>query len=142
MAKLKNLATCKPTEFLKQTNKIRKAVAKWLADVDLMSIRENLPELEKAAEGADEAEVAAIQARNRKRIEERAKENMWEFLDNALDKYPDETLGILAHMCFVEPSHVDDYQMEDYLEALSELMSNRAVIGFFTSLASLGNLNI
>ena len=40
-------------------------------------------------------------------------------------------------MCFVEPEHVDDHSMAEYLEAFTELINDEAVIGFFTSLARL-----
>ena len=42
MAKLKTLANCKPSEFLKQTNKIRKAAAEWLTATDILEIKSGL----------------------------------------------------------------------------------------------------
>lgn len=36
---MKNLANCTPSEFLKQTNKIKKSVEKWLKATDIMEIR-------------------------------------------------------------------------------------------------------
>ena len=47
-----------------------------------------------------------------------------------------ELLGLL---CFVEPEHIDDYEVSDYLESFNELMSNEAVLNFFTSLMNWGN---
>jgi hypothetical protein len=58
-------------------------------------------------------------------------------LDAVMDEHPDETLNLLALMCFVEPEHVDDHTMSEYFEAFTELINNEAVIGFFTSLARL-----
>lgn len=33
---MKNLSNCKPSEFLRQTARIRKSVAKWLEVTDLI----------------------------------------------------------------------------------------------------------
>jgi hypothetical protein len=40
---MKNLANCKPSEFLSQTNKIRKSVEKWLKLTDIINIRKRIP---------------------------------------------------------------------------------------------------
>lgn len=138
MAKLKTLANCKPSEFLKQTNKIRKAAAEWLTATDILEIRKNVPELEEIDDSMSEAAKVAIAANNRKALEEQARENLMEILDAVMDEHPDETLNLLALMCFVEPEHVDDHSMAEYLEAFTELINDEAVIGFFTSLARLG----
>ena len=42
---MKNLANCKPSEFLVQTNRIRKSVENWLTVTDILNIRRNQPEL-------------------------------------------------------------------------------------------------
>jgi hypothetical protein len=42
---MKNLANCKPSEFLKQTNRIRKSVSKWLTDTDIANIRKRMPNI-------------------------------------------------------------------------------------------------
>lgn len=138
MAKLKTLANCKPSEFLKQTNKIRKAAAEWLTATDILEIRKNVPELEEIDDSMSEAAKVAIAANNRNALEEQARENAMEILDAVMDEHPDETLNLLALMCFVEPEHVDDHSMAEYLEAFTELINDEAVIGFFTSLARLG----
>ena len=39
---MKNIANCTPREFLRQTNKIRKAVSNWLTLTKVMDIRERL----------------------------------------------------------------------------------------------------
>ena len=36
---MKNLANCTPTEFLKQTSKIKRSAEKWLKVTDIMAIR-------------------------------------------------------------------------------------------------------
>ena len=41
---MKNLANCKPSEFLAQTFKIKKSVQEWLDVTKLMEIRKNQPD--------------------------------------------------------------------------------------------------
>ena len=123
---MKNLANCKPSEFLRQTNLIRKAVSKWLTDTDIASIRRRMPDIPDTA--TDEEKQEAIQ--------KQARENFGVIMDVILDEYPDETLELLALMCFVEPDHVDDYPISDYMESVTELMQNQAVISFFISLTN------
>lgn len=125
---MKNLANCKPSEFLKQTNRIRKSVEHWLTVTDIMNIRKTLPKLEEGMtkEQKQEATMAQVKA------------NMSSMFDSMLETHADETLELLALVCFVEPEHVDDYPMSEYLDAVNELLNDKAVIGFFTSLARLG----
>lgn len=138
---MKNLANCKPSEFLKQTNKIRKSVAKWLTMTDILNIRRRLPEYEKAAVGATAEERAAVIRRNAELKRKQAIENAMAILDAVMEDHPDETLEILALCCFIDPEHVDDHPVSEYLTAFSELISDEAVLGFFTSLVKLGLTN-
>lgn len=137
MAKLKTLANCKPSEFLRQSNRIRKAAAEWLTATDILEIRKNVPELEEIDDSMSDAAKVAIATNNRRALEEQARENLMCILDAVMDEHPDETLNLLALMCFVEPEHVDDHTMAEYLEAFTELINDEAVMGFFTSLARL-----
>jgi hypothetical protein len=137
MSELKTLATCKPTEFVRQTNKIKKSVEKWLTDTDILNIRKRLPVLEIIPKDAPEEERLAIFNRNKAKSETQAKENISAMMDAILEEHPDETLEVLALCCFVEPEHVDDYPMNVYLEAFNSLINDKAVIDFFTSLATL-----
>lgn len=135
---MKNLATCKPSEFLRQTNRIKKAVEKWLTETDIMTIRKRMPDLLAIREDMTDEELNRVKAENKKRLEAQSKENLSAIFDEIADEHPDETLELLALLCFVEPENVDDYPMGDYLNAIGEMISNEAVIGFFTSLARLG----
>ena len=141
MAKLKTLATCKPTEFLQQTNRIRKKAAAWLTMTDIMNIRKNVPELDEIDESMSDATKVAVAAKNREKLGAQARKNAMKILDAVMDDHPAETLELLALMCFVEPEHVDDFPMADYLAAFTELIESEEVIGFFTSLARLGSRN-
>lgn len=135
---MKNLANCKPSEFLRQTSRIRKAVANWLTVTEIMEIRKRLPKLVRVTDDMDEAQVAA---ENRRRTQEQIRKNAMDILAAVLDDHPDETLEILALLCFVEPEQVDDHSVEEYLEAFTELISNQTVINFFGSLARLERLD-
>lgn len=134
---LKTLATCKPSEFLRQTNRIKKAAEKWLSDTDILNIRKRLATLEIVPDGASKEERKAIFERNRAATEQQAMKNVSAMLDAILEDHPDETLVLLGLCCFVEPEHVDDYKVTDYLRAFNSLISDKDVIDFFISLASL-----
>ena len=125
---MKTLANCKPSEFLRQTNKIRKAVSKWLTDTDIMNIRKRMPQI--PVDGTVEEKAKAVAEQTRK--------NLDAILDAMLEEHPDETLEVLALICFIEPENVDDYRVGEYLTAFTELISDEAVIGFFISLMQLG----
>ena len=129
---MKNLANCKPSEFLMQTNKIRKSVENWLSLTKVLEIRKHLPEFK---EGQSAAERRAL-------LTAQSQKNLSALLDAAMGEHPKETLELLALLCFVEPENVDDHPMSEYIGAINELISDEAVIGFFTSLVKLGQTNI
>ena len=137
---MKNLANCKPSEFLRQANKIRKSVQKWLDLTDILSIRVQMPELEKITVDMSVEEKAAVQEKNRLAVQRKTLDNAMEILDVVMDKYPDETLELLALLCFIEPKDADTHTTGEYLTAFAELMSDQAVIDFFMSLARLGQM--
>lgn len=128
MAKLKNLANCKPSEFLVQTNKIRKAVSKWLTLTDIMNIRKKQPEL--TDDMTDEEKEEAVR--------KQTNENFNAILDTVLEKNADATLELLALASFVEPKDVDKHSVKEYLVSFTELMNDKDIIAFFTSLVKLG----
>lgn len=126
---MKNLANCKPSEFLKQTNLIRKSVERWLKATDLINIRARKPDFSGIPESNHDARAAVVA--------EQARQNLNDILYQMLEEHPDETLEILALVCFVDPRHVDDHTVAEYLDALSEIISNKSVLNFFVSLARL-----
>lgn len=138
---MKNLANCKPSEFLKQTYRIKRSVEKWLTDTDILNIRKNLPELKTLTKDMTEEERIATFEDNKKRSQDQIRKNLGEMLDQVMDAHADETLELLALCCFVEPEDVDNYSVDYYLSNLVEILNNGSVIGFFTSLAQLGVLN-
>ena len=129
---MKNLANCKPSEFLVQTNKIRKSVSKWLQATQIMEIRKRAPQLRDDMT-KDERKAA---------MEAQAKKNLTDMFDAMLDEHPQETLELIALLCFVEPEDIDNYPISEYIKSVSELISDEAVLGFFTSLMQLGQRGI
>ena len=124
---MKNLANCTPTEFFRQTNLIRKSVSKWLTDTDIQGIRKRMPEIPEDASPEERREA----------IERQANENLMAIFDAVMEEHPEETLELLALMCFVEPKDIDNHEMSEYLGAIAELVSNQNVLNFFTSLVGL-----
>ena len=134
---MKNLATCKPSEFLKQTNKIRKSAEKWLKVTDIMNIRKRMPQgMPELSVDLSQEETEAVIAKRNEMMTEQMEANLSAILDALLEEHPDETLELLALMCFVEPENVDDYTVSDYLLSIMELMRDKAVQDFFTFLMS------
>lgn len=127
----KNLANCTPREFLKQTNRIKKSVEKWLTVNEIAEIRRRLPDLSKI-----DGTLLRKEA-----LRKQSMENISAILDNALDKHPDETLEVLALCCFIEPEEIDNVRVTDLLASFNELVNSEEVIGFFISLARLGQMN-
>ena len=126
---MKNLANCSPTEFLRQTNRIRKSVQKWLTDTDIINIRKRLPDIETDATDDDK----------KKALEEQARKNFNAILDAVMDEHPEETVELLALLCFVEPDDADNHTMDEYFSALDDMLNSQSVVSFFTSAVSLVN---
>lgn len=135
---MKTLVNCKPSEFLRQTAKIRKSVSKWLTDTDILNIRRRKPVYEIVRDSASAEDRVAIINRNAAAEREQLRQNLSDMLDAILEEHPDETLEVLALCCFVEPENVDDYTVVEYLTAANELLNNETVLSFFTSLGKLG----
>ena len=132
---MKSLANCKPSEFLRQTNRIRKSVEKWLTDTDIMNIRQRRPAYETAPKGVTAEERKAVIERNSELERKQIRENISAILDAILEAHPDETLEVLALCCFVEPEDADNHSVKEYLAVLNDLLNDKDVLGFFTSLA-------
>lgn len=128
MAELKNLANCKPSEFLQQTNKIRKAVSNWLTLTDIQGIRKRQPVF---TEDMTDAEKKAA-------VKKQTNENFNAILDSVLDKNADATLEVLALASFVEPEDVDTHTVKEYMISFTELLNDEDIIAFFTSLIDVG----
>lgn len=138
---MKNLATCKPTEFIAQTAKIKDAVKGWLNVTEIMEIRRKAPKYDAIPAGATAEEKAEIIKSNAKKQRDQSAENLSEMIDKMLVEHPQETLNVLALCCFVEPDHVDDHTVDEYFECILELIQSKSVMNFFTLLAQLNQRN-
>lgn len=138
---MKNIANCKPSEFLAQTYKIMNSAEEWLNVTQVLDMRRNMPTLEEIKEDATDEEKLATDERNRKAIREQLNKNIRETLDQIMNTNAEKTLELLALCCFVEPKDVDNYSVPQYLESLNELISNKKVLDFFTSLVRLVQMN-
>lgn len=133
---MKNLANCTPTEFLKQTFRIKKLAEKWLKEIDLLNIRKKMPKLQDVSDLTGE-EKERVQKENRDLVKKQIMNNLMEMLDKIMDENADDTVSLLALVCFVDPEDADKHTMSEYLEALGEMLSDKGVVSFFTSLAQL-----
>ena len=129
---MKNLANCTPREFMAQTVKIKKVASEWLTATDIANIRKRSPDITDDMTDAQKKEAWKKQSY----------ENLGAMFDEMAEKHPEETLELMAMLCFVEPEHVDDHPMMEYMRALTEMLSSDAVIGFFISLLKLARSGI
>ena len=116
---MKTLATCTPIEFARQTVLIKNYVAKWLTDTDILNIRK---------QGTIGVDGDAKQV---------MKHRLSAMFDAILAEHPEETIKLLALVCFVPVEKVNDHKMNEYFAALNELINDEAVVGFFISLLGL-----
>ena len=123
---MKNLANCTPREFLVQTNKIRKHVAKWLTLTRVLEIRKTAPAFTAGMTEEEKKQAARDQAR----------QNIQTMLDSIMEEHPEETAELLGLLCFIEPEDLDNHSMAELFGSVAELMGSQEVLDFFTSLAS------
>lgn len=138
---LKTLANCKPTEFLRQTVAIKKAAEDWVKATDIINIFRTPVNYKTIPEGATPEERISIIQENKKIQQDTGMERLSKLFDMAIEKNADKTLEIMALCCFIEPERVDDYPVKYYLNALMELVKDETVIGFFSSLTDLVQMN-
>lgn len=134
---MKNLATCKPSEFVAQTARIKNAVAKWIDAIDLMAIRATTPQYKVVPIDATPEVRAQVIKDNALIQQKQTMANLSKILDNMLAVHPQETLEVLALCCFVEPSEVDNHTIDEYMDCIMEMAQNKSVINFFSLLAQL-----
>lgn len=119
------MANCTTAEFLRQSNKIRHAVAEYLDYTKILDIRKNKPVFKEGM--TDDEKKAAIQAQARK--------NISAMLDCALEDNAEATTRILALLCFIEDA--EEAEKLEPFDVLDVLMSER-VLSFFTRLMQSG----
>ena len=121
----KNLTNCNLREFVTQTRLIKHKVEKWLTDTDIMNIRKNLPDI---PDDADDEE-------RKKLLTEQGMKNASAMFDAIFDEHPNETVELLALLCFVSGDEIDNYPVTYYMESVTEMLNDQKVWDFFTSLA-------
>lgn len=124
---MKTLANCTLAEFLKQSNKIRKSVADYLKETDILSIRQHQPELTK--DMSDEEKQKAMK--------EQAKKNLSEMLDVALEEHTEKTIEVLGLMCFTEGEELEKLEPMDIIDVAMDILMSERVISFFMRLMQL-----
>lgn len=139
---MKNLTNCTPIEFLKQTNRIRHSVEKWLKVTDIMNIKNSLPNFVKINDDMSEEERKEKADINKELVREQNRKNISDILDKCLDEHAEETLEMMALMCFVEPEHINEHSAMEYLKEVTEMISNKDVLDFFSSLIRLGQTDL
>lgn len=136
---MKTLANCTPKEFFQQTVKIRKAAEKWLKETNILGIRtrmpEGLPEVDKTKSKEENIEIIK---KRKEMFAEQSKKNAFDMIDAMMDKHPDETIELMAMICFIDPEKANDLPMSAYLANINEIINDKAVMDFFTSLIALG----
>lgn len=121
----KNLANCTLREFMVQTRLIKHHVEKWLTDTDIMNIRKNVPEI---PDDVDDEERKKI-------LTEQGMKNASAMFDAIFDEHPDDTILLVALLCFVPLNEVDEHPMTYYMESITEMLNDKTVWDFFISLA-------
>lgn len=133
----KNLANCKPSEFMAQCGRVAKSVEKWLEVTDVINIRRKVPKMMPIPEDATPEKTKEIMDEYKLTLQKAAKDNIGEIINSVMIDHPQETLELLALLCFVEPENVDDHSISFYLANLAELLNDKDVISFFSSLMRL-----
>lgn len=142
MSELKTLATCNPFEFLAQTNRIKESVEKWLTVTDVLNIRKRTAALEMVPKDGTPEERQAVFERNKQASTEQALKNLSAMWTAISVDHPKETVEVMALCCFIEPEEIVNYQTRDLMIAFNSLISDKAVIDFFTSFISLAQMGI
>lgn len=125
---MKTLANCTTAEFLRQSNKIRKAVADYLKETEILEIRKRIPSF---TEDASKEEKETV-------LREQVKKNISDMLDILLDEHAEKTVEVLALMCFKEGEEAQELEVCDILDVALELFTSERVISFFTRLTKSG----
>jgi hypothetical protein len=125
---MKTLANCTTAEFLRQTNKIRKVVADYLKETEILKIRKTLPVFPM---NASEEEKSIM-------MREQAEQNISDMLDKMLDEHAEKTVEVLALMCFKEGTEAQELEVCDILDVALELLTSERVLNFFTRLMQSG----
>ena len=121
----KNLANCNLKEFMVQTRLIKHHVEKWLTETDIMNIRKNLPDIPDDVDNEKKKEL----------LTDQAMKNISKMFDAIFDEHPDDTITLIALLCFVPENEVEEHPMTYYMQSITEMLMEKTVWDFFISLA-------
>ena len=135
---MKNLVNCSPVEFLRQTNKIRHEAESWVKGIDLKSLQRLPDDLVVVTDSMTTEEKEKTERENREKIRANTYRKISNLLDRALDEHAEETVNMMALMCFIEPDKVNDVGMITLLNEITTMLCDKTVLDFLSSLIRLG----
>ena len=130
--KIKTLANCSTIDFLKQANKIRKAVGQFYDECNFGQIMRGQPEFPMNATETQREDIARNFRKNQ----------LNEILDICLETNVEKTVEIIGLMCFMEKKEAENTPANILLGLALDLISNQAVIDFFSKMAKSGMIDM
>lgn len=123
---MKTIANCTTIEFLKQANKIRHEVEKFLDVTGIMEIRKTAPVFNDTDTPEEKKE----------KLTKQAKENLNQILDECLEKHAEETVKIIGLACFKTQEEAEQMPVNELFNVAFELINSERVIDIFTKIMS------
>lgn len=129
--KQKTLANCTLYEFLRQANKIRKAVGDYYTECNFGEIIKRKPEF---PVGADEATMQKIAKDFRMK-------QISDCLDVCLETNVEKTVEVIGLMCFMNKEEAEKMPANVFMGLALELISSQEVIDFFSKMVQSGMID-
>ena len=130
--KQKTLANCTTIEFLRQANKIRKAVGNYYDECDFKSILGRKPDFPFNSTVEQKEEIARKFRRDQ----------LDEILDICLDANAEKTVEIIGLMCFMTKEEAENTKANILLGLALELISSQEVVDFFSKMVQSGMIGM
>lgn len=130
--KQKTLANCTTIEFLRQANKIRKAVGNYYDECDFGEILKRKPDFPMNTTFEQKTEIARKFRR----------EQINEILDICLETNVEKTVEIIGLMCFMTKEEAENTKANILLGLALELISSQEVVDFFSKMVQSGMIGM
>lgn len=130
--KQKTLANCTTIEFLRQANKIRKAVGNYYDECDFGEILKRKPDFPINTTFEQKTEIARKFRR----------EQINEILDICLETNVEKTVEIIGLMCFMTKEEAENTKANILLGLALELISSQEVVDFFSKMVQSGMIGM
>lgn len=130
----KTLATCTGIEFLQQTNRIRHEVEGWIKETKVLEIRKRKAAKKPITDDMSPEEKQATQAANEAARMQQVRQNISDMLDACLETHAEQTLRLLAMLCFIDKEDANNVPVTELLAAFGDMLGDEGVMRFFTSL--------